>query len=255
MPAVSNKQANAAKLAGAVKTGNVSPSEVNPSIKAMAKMSMSDLRHFMHKENYTLEEKKELLIGLKAYKQSLNKENSVAISPVDTNLLEDTLPTNVIANTFSIEGDFSSYVASNRGISRSSKENDALSNLKANKGITPTEETPFKIAISKTDPFGNNCEIVIKKHRKGNGFVYCAYEKDSSSDLEKTPKASAPKPQAQPSQKQPAPQPSKKVPPPPAQIKEQGNLKNKIKVTTTVPFKDDIEGADVLADLFTKLGL
>lgn len=50
MPATSTKQANTAKLAGALKSGHLSASKAGPAVKSMAKMPMSKLKHFMHKE-------------------------------------------------------------------------------------------------------------------------------------------------------------------------------------------------------------
>ena len=142
MPATSNKQANTAKLAGAVKSGHFPASKAGPSVKSMAKMPMSKLKHFMKmKEHMTLEQKKKLLIGLHKLKEMCGYGNNGNVGGetdiVNSDNLDiseneftsgDSQPASkVIAKTFDTKADFDSYVNQRRGIEMTPKEMQAVS--------------------------------------------------------------------------------------------------------------------------------
>ena len=96
-------------------------------------MPMNTLRCLVeNKETLSIEEKKKLLHGLKLLKRKLEKENSITLSPQEPMNLDEDIPNkerNVIAKTFTVNGDFDSFINKNRGIQLSPKETEAILNF------------------------------------------------------------------------------------------------------------------------------
>ena len=137
MPATSKKQANAAKLAGAVKAGKFPASKAGSSVKSMAQMPMDKLKHFMKmKEQMTEEQKRRLLVGLRKLKEQTGNIGGTTDIPADGNLTVaeneftsgDHQPSaKVIAKTFDTQADYDSYVNQRRGIEMTPKELQSVS--------------------------------------------------------------------------------------------------------------------------------
>jgi hypothetical protein len=187
------------------------------------------------KNSLSIEGKKKLIVGLKRWREKIAKEN----------------------------GDFNQYVTRNRGIQFTSKEMDSISNFKSK--VTPTFHDKFSVKFETTDDFGNNTTCVIKKHLQGNQFVFTAYTKHDKSRPD-------PKPEQKPEQKppqRPMSAPVKKMPtqpkstpsplpkgnPMPSPLKEANNMGDKIEVTKTITFQNDMEGSNILADFLRKIDL
>jgi hypothetical protein len=227
------------------------------------------------REGMTAEDKRKLLIGLKQYKASVAKENSMTLSPQEPMWISEEQPNaerNVVAKTFTQQGNFDPFVNQNRGIQFAPKEMEALANFK--KIVAPTTIDPFSARFETTDDFGNNTTTVIKKHRQGNQFVFTAFAKHDSSRPE-------PEPEPEPAPKQGMPPTSPKGMPAPKgapakggatqstgakpsmpsmpSLKElatgQSPTDNQITITKTITFTDEIKGADILADFLRTLDL
>ena len=137
MPAQSSQQANAARMAGAVKVGKFPASKAGSSVKSMAKMPMNKLKHFMKmKEQMTSEQKRRLLVGLRKLKEQNGNIGGTTDIPADGNLAVseneftsgDSQPSaKVIAKTFDTEADYDSYVNQRRGIEMTPKELQSVS--------------------------------------------------------------------------------------------------------------------------------
>lgn len=218
------------------------------------------------KNSLSIEGKKKLILGLKRWKEKLAKENSMTLSPQEPMWVSEEIPNkerNVIAKTFTINGDFNQYVNRNRGVQFTSKEMDSISNFKSN--VTPTFQDKFSIKFETTDDFGNNTTCIIKKHLQGNQFVFTAYTSHDKARPE-------PKPESKPIQKPTLPSTKKISPPvkgtsplstskptnkptPSSPLKEENNMNNQIEVTKTITFQNDNQGADILADFLRKIDL
>jgi len=164
MPATSTKQANTAKLAGAVKSGKFPASKAGPSVKAMAKMPMNKLRHFMKlKENMSEEQKRRLLVGLRKLKEGYASTTTGGEFGVDTtdivnpdNLVSEDEYTSqlrpepkVVAKTFDTQSDFDSYVNQRRGIEMTPKEIQAVSvmaeqTMPSSTPVQPQQQQPIQ---------------------------------------------------------------------------------------------------------------
>ena len=137
MPATSNKQANTAKLAGAVKAGKFPASKAGPSVKSMAQMPMKKLKHFMRMKEYmTVEQKRKLLIGLRKLKEQtgniggttdIENADNLQVSENEFTSGDSQPSSKVIAKTFDTEADFDSYVNQRRGIEMTPKELQTVS--------------------------------------------------------------------------------------------------------------------------------
>lgn len=217
------------------------------------------------KSSLTHEQKKKLIVGLKKLRNKTSSEN-IVLSPQEPMWVsEDNNQSDrdVIAKTFNVQGDFDPYVNKNRGIQFSSKENDTIANYTDD--VTPTAQDQFMIRYETTDDFGNNTTTVVKKYRQGNQFVFAAFthhdnsiEKPESEEPKSHPPTNnaikIPQPQKQPNVNagKVNKQPQSSIP----QIKE-GNedISKDIIVTKTIPFSDEIQGADILSDFLRKLNL
>src|ERR1035437_9633191 len=160
MPAKSEKQANTAKLAGAVKAGKFPASKAGSSVKSMAKMPMDKLKHFMKmKEQMTDEQKRRLLVGLRKLREQdgniggttdiVNADN-LQVSENEFTSGDSQPVSKVIAKTFDTEADFDSYVNQRRGIEMTPKELQSVSVMaeaavpQQNQQMPPQPKVPQK---------------------------------------------------------------------------------------------------------------
>ena len=168
--------------------------------------------------------------------------------------------------------DFDSYTNQRRGIEMTPKEQQAILNFTKAK---PTKRDKFFVEYETTDAFGNNTTTIIKKLRDGGQYVWTAFAKHESSEDKEIPtsgeekeapskpdlsklKEAAPIPSMPTKPSQPTkPVSTKPAPVKPAPIEkpedEEVVVDDPIRITKTVPFVDDIEGSDTLADLLNKL--
>lgn len=239
MPSSTIKQANTAKLAGAVKAGKFPKSKAGPAVKSMAKMPMNKLKHFMKvKECLSMEGKRKLLHALKLYKETL--------APQDHNMLDEEDPTqaerNVIAKTFDTQADFDSYVNQRRGIEFTPKELQSIQNYKDSK---PTQQDRFFVKYESTDDFGNNSTTIIKKLKEGTQFCFTAFSKHEKEEEEGKPEGSEEEEGGEELKEQEQSQ----------NAGEDMTVNDKIRITKTITFVDDNEGPNILSDFLLKLDL
>lgn len=262
MPSSTTKQANTAKLAGAVKAGKFPKSKAGPAVKSMAKMPMKTLKHFMKvKESMTEDQKKRLLTALKSLKETFGNPLSQTTGNVGgetdivnaDNLVAEDVPEaterNVVAKTFDTEGDFDSYVNQHRGIEMTSKEQQAVLGYKNAK---PTQQDKFFVKYETTDAFGTNDTTVIKKLKEGNQFCWTAFSKHQNSEDEGKPEGA----EGEDHEQTPEPKeggPEEKGGGLTEQDDSSVTVNDKIRITKTITFLNDIEGAGVLGDFLRVL--
>jgi len=270
MPSKSKKQCNTAKLAGAVKSGKFPKSKAGKAVRSMAKMPMKKLKHFMKmKESMTLDQKKKFLKILESIREEYtgNVGGETDITNADNLISEDEFTAaikperNVIAKTFDTHADFDSYVNQRRGIEITPKEQQSIIGFRKTK---PTQQDKFFIKYEITDAFGQNNTTVIKKLKEGNQFCWTAFSKYETAEEEGSPekppkeKPEEPKkelpelPSTPPlkelasSQHQPSNQPSNQ----PSQPEDtEITIDDPIRITKTVTFISDNDGANILSDL------
>jgi len=232
MPAQSTKQANTAKLAAAVKTGKFPKSKAGDAVKSMAKMPMSKLKHFMHKEMrdaMTEKQKRRLLIGLRKLKEGYAGGGTTDIENADHLVSEIESNLHVIAKTFSTKDDFDSYVNQHRGIQFTPKEIQAVVGFK---GAQPTQQDPFFVKYEKSDDFGTNQTVVVKKQKENNQFCWTAFANYQNADEDETP-AGTGEPNAG----------------------EEVTVNDQIRIIKSIAFVNDSDGADILGDFLIELEL
>lgn len=231
MPATSTKQANTAKLAGAVKSGHFPASKAGPAVKAMAKMPMNKLKHFMHKEvrdKMTDEQKRKLLIGLRKLKEGYAGGGNTDITNADNLVAEEEgVERKVIAKTFDTKSDFDSYVNQHRGIEMTPKEQQAVVGFKQS---SPTHQDKFFVKYENTDDFGTNNTTVIKKLKDGNQFCFTAFTKHEKAGAEPEPEAGGDENAAL-------------------------TVNDEIRIVKTITFENDSEGSNILGDFLRELGI
>lgn len=150
MPALSTKQANAAK------------------------MPMDKLKHFMKmRESLSIEEKRKLLYGMKLYRKSMDKSNEISED------IMDHPERNVIAKTFDTKSDFDTYTNQRRGIEMTGKEQQSILGYTNTK---PTQQNKFSVTYETTDNFGNNTTTVIKKLKDNDKFCWISFSKHESTE-------------------------------------------------------------------------
>lgn len=235
--------------------------------KSMINISTSKLKQLREAAKLmTLEKKRKLLIGLKKYRnETIGGETDITYADnlsVDENEFTSTThqERNVISKTFDMKGDFDNYINQRRGIEITQKEQQAVINYAEAK---PIRVDRFFIKYETTDPFGNNESTVIKKLKEENQFCWTAFSKTESANKEEEeqPEGSEkPVPTKEPGIKEIAPIPSKpsgipKQPVIPARNNKNANITidNTIRITKSITFIDEIEGANILADFLETL--
>lgn len=279
MPSVPQHQQRAASLAASDKAGRVPSKNAKAAAQNMTKMPFDTIKNFIKmKESLSLENKKKLLYGLKLLKKKVQQEwttgnvgGETDIGNPDNALVNEETPNterNVVAKTFPEKGGVITKSNQDRGVQFAPKEIETINNFK--KVITPTANDPWVIRYETTDGFGDNKTTVIKKHQQGNQFCFTAYTKHDKGYPE--PKEEPKMPQKPPAAKGPLPQQKGKSPTgglskmpqqptrtsmpvtgTPKKMMESDMPNDQIIVTKTIPFTDEIEGADILADFLRTL--
>jgi len=237
------------------------------------------------KDSMTSEQKRRLLIGLRKLKEEYtgNVGGETDIMNADnlqTNENEftggETKPEpKVIAKTFDTTADFLSYVQQRRGIEMTSKEQQTIISFK---GATPTQRDRFMVKYESTDPFGVNDTTIIKKLRDPNSEQFCwtAFSTHQSAEDEGKPgekdegSGKEDKNEELPGLKEqtPAPaspnQPAKPANPPqhtPSEPEEDDDtnqgitVEDNIRVSKSITFTDEMQGADILSKFLQALDL
>ena len=196
MPAETQKQANTARLAIAVKAGAFPKSKAGPAVKQMAKsMSRTKLKHFTKvKECMTEAQKQRLLSVLKTLKEehtgNVGGEVGTGLDADGPPVNEDEFTArskpepNVVAQTYDTEADFDSYVRIRRGIEMTSKELEAIANFRE---IRPIKQDKFSVEFRTTDDFGNNDRTIIKKLLQDRTPTWVAFSTHETAEEEGKP--------------------------------------------------------------------
>lgn len=212
-----------------------------------------------NRKTLTLEQKQRVLKVLKSlreeYTGNVGGETDIANADnLQTNENEftsgDAQPErNVVAKTFDTQADFDSYTNQRRGIEMTAKEVQAIQNYQE---ARPTELDKFHVKYEATDDFGNNDTTVIKKLKEGNQFVWTAFSKHETAEEEGKPEG------AEDTVEEPALQeqaPGQHMPSEPEDSggDEEVTVNDPIRITKSITFMDETQGADLLADFLAKL--
>lgn len=180
----------------------------------------------------TEQQKRKLLTGLKKVKEGILGSTNTDISYADNlQVNEDEFTSkipnerNVIAKKFETKADFNSYVNQRRGLEITAKEFDSVTNYKEAK---PVQADRYFIKYETTDEFGNNDTTVIKKLKEDGKLCWTAFSKYQSSSEEGNPQGES---------------------------GEDSVVDDTIRITKTVTFIDEIDGANALADLLLTLNI
>lgn len=240
MPSNLIKQANAAKLSGAVKFGKFPKSKAGNAVNSMAKMPMNKFKHFMKmRESLSIEGKRKLLYGMKLYKKSIVKFGNI------TEDVMDHPERNSIAKTFDTKADFDTYTNQRRGIEMTDKEQQSIIGYT---NTTPTQQNKFTVKYETTDDFGNNTTTVIKKLKDGDKFCWISFSRHESTDdkndniKEDTSNKQISTPQRSTNQ----------VKPP---TNSEITVDDLIRITKSITFIDDVDGSNILSDFLRKLNI
>lgn len=187
------------------------------------------------KESMSKEQKKRLLLALKNIREEYtgNIGGETDIQNADCLVSEEDQETNIIAKTFDTKADFDSYVNQFRGIQMTPKEQQSIIGYKNSK---PVAQDKFFVKYETSDNFGNNNTTVIKKLREGSQFCWTALSKNEPADS--NPEKSLNKGEIESDN----------------QSKNSGvTVLDTIRITKTITFVDDIDGANILGDFLRKL--
>lgn len=205
------------------------------------KKGKTDLQHAMSiwnrlkkldKTKMSEEQKRKLIVGLRTLKEEVtgNIGGETDIANPDNFVSEDevTMERNAIAKTFDTEADFDTYVNQHRGIEMTPKEQQAIIGYKNAKA---TQQDKFFVKYENTDSFGTNDTTVVKKLKEGNQFCWTAFSKHESAEEEGKPEG--------------------------GEDQENGpvTVNDKIRITKTITFTSDVEGANILGDFLRKLDI
>lgn len=207
------------------------------------------------KESMTEAQKLRLLTSLKHLKEEFtgNVGGETDIANADNLVSEDVpdSPTqNVVAKTFDTKSDFDSYVNQHRGIQMTSKEVQAVVGFRNAK---PTQQDRFFVKYESTDDFGSNNTTVVKKLKEGNQFCWTAFSKNEQANDEGQPEGAEQAPE-QPNQK-PIQKPAEKPVAEQEESQDELTVNDPIRITKSITFVNDVEGARILGDFLRKLDL
>lgn len=187
------------------------------------------------KNTMSEKQKRKLLIGLKKLKEGvLGANNTDIVNSDNLQVNEDEFTAkiqkerNVVAKIFDTKADYDSYVNQRRGIEMTAKEFESFSNYT---GAKPVQSDKYFIKYENTDQFGNNETTIIKKLKENKKFCWTAFSKTESASIEE-PKTPDEAPGA-----------------------EETMLNDTIRISKTITFIDEIEGANILADFLIELDL
>lgn len=218
-----------------------------------------------NKKSLTTEQKQRVLKALRSLKEEYTSNiggetditNADNLQVNEDEFTNGASERNVVAKTFDTKADFESYVNQRRGIEMTQKEQQAILGWKNAK---PTQQDRFFVKYETTDDFGNNDTTIIKKLKDGSQFVWTAFSKHETAEEEGKPNSEedsednsmnevSPSPMAQPVQSN---SPST---PPPEQPDEDVIVDDPIRITKTITFVDDSQGANILGDFLRKLDI
>jgi len=228
-------------------------------------MSLSNIQKIKQFKKYmTTEQKRKLIVGLKKLKEIggetdiTNPDNLVSEDEFTAATKPDR---NVVAKTFDTNGDFDSYVNQRRGIEMTPKEQQAIDGYDRAK---PTQKDKFFIKFENTDEFGNNDTTVIKKLKEGSQFCWTAFSKyENAKGKNNTEDDEGENKDEESSDKLPDLEDLKEQSPPSNQLSNSENnpenneitVDDPIRITKSITFIDDTQGADILSDFMEKLDI
>lgn len=214
-----------------VQSGRLHPSDVCLEVrKAAKKISPSVIKQFNNKNKLPLKIKKEVLSVLKDI-----------VEPMYLN--ENESPSNPVSKTFNVDGDFELEIKRYVGLPLSEKELEAINNYTE---IKPNKIEKNEIRYETTDAFNNTTTSVIKKLKEGgNRYTFTAFIKYDQPEKEDKP----------PETTSQSPFGGNQQPPQQSQEPEEKSKKDKIIITKSTPFEDDISGGAILSEFLKKLDL
>ena len=228
-------------------------------------MSLSNIQKIKQFKKYmTTEQKRKLIVGLKKLKEIggetdiTNPDNLVSEDEFTAATKPDR---NVVAKTIDTNGDFDSYVNQRRGIEMTPKEQQAIDGYDRAK---PTQKDKFFIKFENTDEFGNNDTTVIKKLKEGSQFCWTAFSKyENAKGKNNTEDDEGENKDEESSDKLPDLEDLKEQSPPSNQLSNSENnpenneitVDDPIRITKSITFIDDTQGADILSDFMEKLDI
>ena len=196
-------------------------------------------RLIKNKDTLNESEKKKLLRALQLYKEI----QEPMMLEYDEQSGEER---NVVAKTFDTKSDFDSYVHQRRGIEMTPQEQQSILNFKEAK---PTQQDKFFVKYETTDNFNNNSTTVIKKLKEGNQFCWTAFSKHETAEEEGNPESGEDLKEAAPISTTPT------IPSNQPQEDAEVTVDDTIRITKTITFVDETEGAKILGDFLRKLEL
>lgn len=162
---------------------------------------------------------------------------------------------NVVADTFTKQGDFDMIVKQFRGVQLTPKEKSAAMNfdIDLTEGVTP-EVNDFGVTVKTSDDFGNNTTAVVKKLQQGNKFVWVAFLDNSNANDDEMPDQMAedamqsfdPPPVAKPTDNSRG-----NIEPEDPDAELPGE--DKVVIKKSIEFADDTEGADILIKFLNQM--
>jgi len=211
-------------------------------------------RFIKMKESLSEEGKHKLLKALRLYKEI---QEPMWISEDGMDKPER----KVIAKTFDTKADFDSYVNQRRGIEMTPKEQQSILNFTK---VKPTQRDRFFVKFENTDTFGNNTTTVIKKLKEGSQFCWTAFSKHETAEEEGKPEGAEEPPMDKGDKGDKGGDDTsdlekelglKEAAPPAPEIsgEDEITVDDPIRITKTITFTDDVEGANVLADFLQQL--
>ena len=248
---------------------SVNEEKTSKDIMSKSNSKFNKIKQLIKGGKLTEDQKRKILYSLKTMKEEYtgNVGGETDIANADNLVAEDeftaaTKPEpNVISKTFDTEADYDSYLNQHRGIEIISKEFQSVQNYREAK---PTKIDRFQIRYETTDDFGNNDTTVIKKLKEGDRqFCWTAFSKHESAEEEGKPSepdkgGSENDKEELPDLKEAAP-----IPPTPSITSKSSNQPEKpddnvtvgdeIRITKSITFTDETQGANTLADFLMKL--
>ena len=195
-------------------------------------MQLHQLREL--KDKMSEKQKRRLLIGLRKLKEGMLGANNTDVTNSDNLLVnEDEFTAKIpkerksIAKIFDTKADYDSYVNQRRGLEITSKEFESFTNYS---GATSVQSDKYFVKYENTDQFGNNETTIIKKLKEDGKFCWTAFTKTDPATVEE-----------------------------PETPNEDGGpeviVDDTIRISKTITFIDEIDGANILADFLIELDL
>lgn len=190
------------------------------------------------KKRMSEKQKRRLLIGLRKLKDdytgNVGGETDIAYADnfqVNEDEFTAKIPKErkVVAKVFDTKADYDSYVNQRRGLEITVKEFESFTNYSSAK---PVNADKYSVKYENTDQFSNNETTTIKKLKENGKFCWTAFTKTEPATAEKEPEQRA--------------------------GDEGGSemiVDDTVRISKTIPFIDEIEGANILSDFLIELDL